>query len=52
MANLVRVVLVVLVSVAVGYAFYLGLRWVADEADRQGSGAVMRATEHSGEPIS
>ena len=34
--------LVVLVSVAVGYAFYFGLRWVAGEAERRGSGAVLR----------
>ena len=47
-ANLVRVAMVVLVAVAIGYAFYLGLRWVADEAGRRGSGEVMRVPEHSG----
>ncbi len=44
--------MVVLVAVAIGYAFYFALRWVAGEADRRNSGAAMRATEHSGEPIS
>ncbi|MDP9437779.1 MAG: hypothetical protein M3P49_03395 [Actinomycetota bacterium] len=52
MANLVRVVLVVLVALAIGYAFYLALRWVADEVDRRNSGAAMRSTEHPGKPIS
>lgn len=38
-----RVVLVILVSVAVGYAFYSALQWVAAEADRRGSGAALWA---------
>ena len=36
-ARIARVVLVVLVAVAVGYAFYYGLQWVAAEAERRGS---------------
>ena len=31
-ASLARVMLVVLVAMAVGYAFYLALQWVASEA--------------------
>ena len=37
-AVLVRVVLVVLVAVAAGYAFYLALSWVASEGARHGAG--------------
>ncbi len=37
-AILARMLLVVLVSVAVGYAFYLALDWVAAEAARRGAG--------------
>ena len=45
MAIFARVALVVLVAVVTGYAFYYALQWVAAEADRRGSGAVLRATE-------
>ena len=38
-----RAALVILVSVAVGYAFYSALQWVAAEADRRGSGAELWA---------
>lgn len=41
-ARIARVTLVVLVSVAVGYAFYYALQWVAVEADRRDSGAASR----------
>ena len=34
-AVLARVLLVVLVAVAVGYAFYLALSWVASEGSRR-----------------
>lgn len=43
LAIFARVVLVVLVSAAIGYAFYSALRWVAAEADRRGSGTVLGA---------
>ena len=36
-------VLVVLVAVAVGYAFYYALRWIATEADRRDSSSMLRA---------
>ena len=36
-ARIARAALVVLVAVAVGYAFYYALRWVAAEADRRDS---------------
>lgn len=37
-AVLARVILVVLVAVAAGYAFYLILSWVASEGARRGAG--------------
>ena len=37
-AVLARVILVVLVAVAVGYAFYLALSWVASKGTRRGVG--------------
>ena len=36
-ARIARVMLVVLFAVAVGYAFYFALQWVAAEASRRGS---------------
>lgn len=42
-AGIAREALVTLVSVAVGYAFYSALQWVAAEADRRSSGTVLRA---------
>lgn len=38
MASLVRVGLVVLVSTAAGYTFYLALQWVASDTVRHGVG--------------
>ena len=35
-----RVGLVILVSAAIGYAFYYGLRWVAAEAEGRGSASL------------
>ena len=37
-AALARVILVVLVAVAVGYAFYLALSWIASEGARRSLG--------------
>ena len=37
-AGLARVMLVVVISVAVGYAFYLALSWVASEGARRSLG--------------
>ena len=37
-----QVMLVVLVAAAVGYAFYYALQWAATEAERRGSGTVLR----------
>lgn len=38
-------VLVVLASMAVGYAFYSALQWAAAEAERRDSASVFRAIE-------
>ena len=41
-AMIARVVLVVLVSVVVGYAFYIALQWVASEAESRRSSSTLR----------